>query len=109
MDTNAEPLAATSRRRKRAPDTPVAPEHSLRKRAAAVESWARTPDRRKRAMPGAKALLQKFIDQTDATLGEAERRRQGIELRRAYYLRLSAMASEKARRKRERRAAGGPA
>jgi hypothetical protein len=95
------------RRRKRTPfDPPVPVEISLHRQAAVRQSWANTVDRRARAMPGVEAMLATFVDQVPKEIIDpAERRARGIELRRAYFMNLSAKAAAAKRRKREADAA----
>jgi hypothetical protein len=73
---------------------PVSTETSLRRAAAAHESWARTPDRRARTAPATAGFLEKFAREIDPdnTLPPEERHRRAVSARRAYYLRLSAKA-----------------
>jgi hypothetical protein len=83
---------------------PVPVELSLKRAAAARISWVATTNRRARAMHGAEAFLQKFISQVPPEITDpAERRRLGIELRRAHYLKLSAKAVAARRLRREQR------
>jgi hypothetical protein len=99
-----------TKRTKRNPNRVVTAEERLKRQAAARISWANTIDRRARAMPGAEAFLQKFIDQVPAEITDpAQRRARGIELRRAHYLKLTAKAVEKARLRREQRKRAGAA
>jgi hypothetical protein len=81
---------------------PVSTETSLKRRAAAHESWARTPNRRARTAKATAAFLDKFARQVDpeGKLAPEERHRRALSARRAYYLRLSvkAAAARKARK-----------
>jgi hypothetical protein len=78
----------------RKPKTSVSVEASLKRRAAALESWSRTPNRRARTANATAALLEKFAREVypDNTLVAEERHRRAVQARRAYYLRLSAKA-----------------
>lgn len=63
-------------------------------RMAAHESWANTPDRTARAMPGAAGLLAKFEREARERLGEdateAAVQAAAESARRAHYARMSA-------------------
>lgn len=72
--------------------TPLTPEQrSLRARAAAHRSWARTPDRRARTEAASKAFLARFEDQVDPdrTLPADIRQKMAESARKAYYTDLA--------------------
>lgn len=73
----------------------------MRARIAALESWARTPDRSARTAAARRGLLDRFEREADpdGTLTLAERARRAEMLRKAYYTRL-AYLSARARRRR---------
>ena len=100
-------MADLPARRTRDPHKPpVPPEVSLLKQAAGIASWRDTVDRRARVMAAVEGLLATFEAQVPPEITDPEERRsRAIELRRAYYLKLSAKASEKARLRREAKAA----
>lgn len=74
---------------------------TLRARAAAHESWARTQNRTARTAPARAAMQRKFEQQVDPNneLLPAERAKRAENARKAYYTRL-ALRSAQARRRR---------
>ena len=100
--SRSEDLGSRHLERAPTPASPVSVETSLKRRAAAHESWARTPNRRARTAKATAAFLEKFARQVDPDnkLTPEERHRRAVSARRAYYLRLSvkAAAARKARK-----------
>ncbi|WP_211245732.1 hypothetical protein [Actinomadura oligospora] len=73
---------------------------SIDKRIAALTSWSRTHDRKKRTQPARDAFLARFEREVDpdGQLDPAERRQRAEHAKRAYMLRL-AKRSAQARQK----------
>jgi hypothetical protein len=98
--TGEEFTDAPHPRRRRNPSVPVPVELSLKRQAAGIASWRGTVDRR--ALAGAEGLLATFEKQVPEEITDpAERRARAVELRRAYYLTLSAKAAAAGVRMRE--------
>ncbi|MBX8687172.1 hypothetical protein GO011_06980 [Mycobacterium sp. 20091114027_K0903767] len=73
----------------------------MRLRAAALESWAHTPDRAARTAAARRAMLDRFEQRADPerVLTVHERARRAEQLRRAHYLKMAAKSVESRRRK----------
>jgi hypothetical protein len=72
---------------------------SLRGRIAALERWARTPDRTAATAPARAALDARFAAEVDpdGTLDPAERAKRVSMLRRAHFARLARRSAQKRR------------
>lgn len=78
-------------------------ERSLSASAAALESWAATPNRSARTQPARDALMRKFEVQVDPAgiLPPQERAKRAEWAKRAYFKRLALKSAQSRRKSRE--------
>jgi len=87
------------------PSDPTPVERSMQGRIAAYERWAKEEDRTAATAAGRKAFQDRFEREVDpeGALAPEERARRAEAARKAYYTRLSLMAAQARRAKRDGR------